>query len=104
MSQIVPVSSKDKLVTDLKAVVSDAEEILKNTADIAGEKVASARQKIEARLKDARLRLEDAEAILVDKTRACARATDDFVHEEPWKAVGVAAFVGLTLGILIGRR
>ena len=43
-------------------------------------------------------------AALVDKTRAAARATDDFVHEEPWKAVGVAAALGLALGVLIGRR
>ena len=44
------------------------------------------------------------EAAVVDKTKAAARATDDFVHEEPWKAVGVAAALGLALGVLIGRR
>ncbi|HEX5675254.1 MAG TPA: hypothetical protein VFX83_07735 [Azonexus sp.] len=26
------------------------------------------------------------------------------MHEEPWKAVGVAAALGLALGVLIGRR
>lgn len=106
MSQTHTVSqaSKEKLVADMKVVIADAEEILKSTADVAGEKMASIRSKIEARLKDAKIRLEDAEAALVDKTRACARATDDFVHEQPWKAVGVAAIVGLALGVLIGRR
>ena len=48
--------------------------------------------------------LADAEAALVDKTKAAARATDDFVHENPWKAVGIAAGVGLLLGVIIGRR
>jgi ElaB/YqjD/DUF883 family membrane-anchored ribosome-binding protein len=96
--------NKDKLVADLKVVVADAEEILKSTADVAGEKVAGLRAKIEARLKDAKARLEDAEAALIDKTKACARATDDFVHDQPWKAVGVAALVGVALGVLIGRR
>ena len=62
------------------------------------------RTKIEARLRDAKERLADAEAILVDKTKAAARATDDFVHDQPWKAVGVAAALGLALGVLIGRR
>jgi ElaB/YqjD/DUF883 family membrane-anchored ribosome-binding protein len=108
MTQTAPTTNNDKLVTDLKAdlksVFADAEEILKSTADIAGEKVAALRARIEARLKDARARLEDAEAILVDKTKAAARATDDFVHEQPWKAVGVAAIVGVALGVLIGRR
>ncbi|HET7776216.1 MAG TPA: hypothetical protein VFK74_07610 [Azospira sp.] len=40
----------------------------------------------------------------MDKTKAAARATDDFVHDNPWKAVGIAAGVGLLLGVIIGRR
>lgn len=106
MSEITPATTvtKEKLVADMKVVVADAEEILKSTADVAGEKMASVRAKIEARLRDAKARLEDAEAAVIDKTKACARATDDFVHEQPWKAVGVAAVVGLAIGVLIGRR
>jgi ElaB/YqjD/DUF883 family membrane-anchored ribosome-binding protein len=104
MSQTDLAINKDKLVADLKAVVADAEEILRSTADVAGEKFASVRSKVEDRLKDAKARLEDAEVILLDKTKACARATDDFVHEQPWRAVGVAAIVGVALGVLIGRR
>ena len=104
MSQELSAANKDKLVSDLKAVVTDAEEILRATAGAAGEKVSDLRAKIELRLRDAKERLTDAEAILVDKTKAAARATDDFVHDEPWKAVGVAAALGLALGVLIGRR
>ena len=59
---------------------------------------------VSVRLRDAKERVLDLEAAVVDKTKAAARATDDFVHEEPWKAVGVAAALGLALGVLIGRR
>jgi len=104
MSQELTAANKDKLVSDLKAVVNDAEEILRATAGAAGDKVGELRTKIEARLRDAKERLADAEAIIVDKTKAAARATDDFVHDQPWKAVGVAAALGLALGVLIGRR
>ncbi len=96
--------SKEKLVTDLKVVVADAEELLRATASSAGEKVSELPEKIQDRLRDAKIRLADAEAALVDKTKAAARATDDFVHENPWKAVGIAAGVGLLLGVIIGRR
>jgi ElaB/YqjD/DUF883 family membrane-anchored ribosome-binding protein len=41
---------------------------------------------------------------MVDRTREAARATDEFVHDRPWTAVGVAAGVGLIIGLLIGRR
>ena len=104
MSEQVSVASKEKLVSDLKVVVADAEELLRATAGAAGDKVGELRERIGVRLRDAKERLQDAEAALVDKTKAAARATDDFVHEQPWKAVGVAAALGLALGVLIGRR
>ncbi len=91
-------------MSDIKAVISEAEDILSATADQAGEKVTNLRARIQARLQDARLRLADAEAVLVAKTKAAARATDAYVHESPWTAVGIAAGVGLLLGLIIGRR
>lgn len=96
--------SKDKLVSDMRIVVADAEEILRATANQAGEKVGELRERIGERLRDAKVRLQDAEAAIADRTKAAARATDDFVHEHPWQAVGVAAAVALALGVLIGRR
>ena len=94
----------EKLVADLKAVVADAEEILRATASQTGDKVSELRSRIEARLASTRARLSEAERTLVEKGRAAARATDHFVHEEPWKSVGIAALVGLAMGVLIGRR
>ena len=106
MSEAVDLSNvnKQKIVSDMKVVVADAEEILRATAGAAGEKVSELRERIQDRLRDAKIRLADAEAALVDKTKAAARATDDFVHETPWKAVGIAAGIGLLLGVIIGRR
>ena len=97
-------SNKQRFVSDMKVVVSDAEEILRATAGVAGEKMTDLRERIGERLRDAKLRIADAEAAVVDKTKACARATDDYVNDNPWQAVGIAAGIGLLLGIIIGRR
>ena len=97
-------ANKEKLVSDLKVVISDTEELLRATAGAAGEKVGDLRERLAIRLRDTKERIVDLEVALVEKSKAAARATDDFVHEEPWKAVGVAAAVGLALGVLIGRR
>lgn len=97
-------SNKEKLVSDMKVVVSDAEEILRATAGVAGDKVGELRERIIDRLRDAKVRIADAEEMLVDRTKAAARATDDYVNDNPWRAVGIAAGVGLLLGIIIGRR
>lgn len=106
MSEVTELSSanKEKLVADMKIVVGDAEELLRATANLAGEKVGELRERIQERLRDAKVRIADAEVALRDKTKAAARATDDFVNDNPWKAVGVAAGVGLLLGVIIGRR
>lgn len=96
--------SKDKLVDDFRAVVADAEELLRATANQAGEKVGAARERIQDSLHKAKVKLAEAEDIIVQRSKQAARATDDFVHENPWQAVGAAAAVGLVLGLLIGRR
>lgn len=96
--------TKDKLTQDLKIVVADAEELVRATASQAGEKVAVAREKIQDSLHRARIKLAEAEDMMIDKTRQAARATDEYVHDHPWKAVGVAAGIGLIVGLLIGRR
>ena len=104
MSEQLTTANKDKLVSDLKVVIADTEELLRATAGAAGVKVGELRERLGVRLRDAKERVLDLEAAVVDKTKAAARATDDFVHEQPWKAVGVAAALGLALGVLIGRR
>jgi ElaB/YqjD/DUF883 family membrane-anchored ribosome-binding protein len=96
--------SKEKLGQDMKLVIADAEELLRATANTAGDKIAVAREKIQDRLHRAKVVLAEAEAVVVDKTKMAARATDEYVHDHPWRAVGVAAGFGLVIGLLLGRR
>ncbi|HMW18447.1 MAG TPA: DUF883 family protein [Accumulibacter sp.] len=106
MSEVAEISptTKQKIVADMRGVVADAEEILRATAGAAGEKMSELRERVSERLRDAKIRLADAEAALVDRSKAACRATDDYVRDNPWRAVGVAAAVGLLLGVVIGRR
>lgn len=97
-------ATKDKLVSDFKAVVADTEELLKLTAGQAGDRVADVRVRLAENLSAAKYKLQDLEAAVVQKTKAAARATDDYVHDNPWKAVSVAAGVGVVLGLLVNRR
>jgi len=97
-------ASKEKLAQDLKLVVADAEELLRATASQAGEKVAAAREKIQDSLRQAKVKLAEVEDVLIDQGKLAARATDEYVHDHPWKAVGIAAGIGLIIGMLISRR
>ena len=95
---------KDKLMSDLKVVVADAEELLRMTADQAGDRAAGVRSRVQATMNQAKadlVRLQDA---ALAKARAAGHATDEYVHENPWKAMGIAAGVGLVMGLLVSRR
>ena len=96
--------TKDKLVQDFRIVVADAEELLKATASQAGEKVAAARERVQESLHQAKVKLAEAEDVVVLRTKQAVRVTDEYVQENPWRAVGIAAGVGLIIGLLIGRR
>ena len=103
MSNNVDVS-REKLASDLRVVIADAEELLRATAGQMGEKAVVARERIQESLRVAKDKLARAEEVVIDKTKAAARATDDYVHDHPWGAVGIAAAVGLVIGMLISRR
>ena len=96
--------TKEQLIADFKVVVADAEALIKATANQGGEAIAALRSRAEDSLAVAKEKMADAQDALVEKSKAAARATDDYVHDNPWKAVGVAAGVGLVIGLLIGRR
>jgi ElaB/YqjD/DUF883 family membrane-anchored ribosome-binding protein len=95
--------SKEKLMQDLQVVVADAEELLRATAGQAGDKVTAARERIQESLNAAKVRLSAAQEAVIAKTKQAANATDEYVHENPWKAVGIGAGVGLIVGMLISR-
>lgn len=96
--------TRDKLVADLKVVINDAEELLKITAGQAGEKAAAVRDRLQKTIEQAKGKLVEMENKALDQTKAAARATDAYVHENPWRSVGIAAGVGLLFGLLLGRR
>ena len=99
-----PAVTREKLVSDLRIVIGDAEELLKATAHNAGETVAAARAKVQASMNGAKKRLAGVGAGTVDNAKVAARATDEFVHQHPWQAVGIGAAIGVILGMLISRR
>ncbi len=96
--------SADKLMEDLRLVVTDAEELLRATAGQAGEKVAEARARAAESIDAAKARIAQAGYAAAAQTREAAKVADDYVHDNPWAAVGVAAAVGVVIGILIAKK
>jgi ElaB/YqjD/DUF883 family membrane-anchored ribosome-binding protein len=96
--------SKEQLIADFKLVIADAEALIKATTDQGDVALANLRSQAESSLANAKGKLAEAQGDLIEKGKAAAKSADEYVHENPWKAIGVAAGVGLLVGLLIGKR
>jgi len=96
--------TKEKLADDVNAVLGDAEELLRQAAQASGAQASELRNRAQAAIQRAKGALVDAEHRAVDQTRAAAKATDSWVHDHPWTAVGVAAGIAFLVGLLVNRK
>lgn len=94
----------DQLVADLKTVMEDAEALLKATSAQTGEKIQEIRARAEESLRQARARLGEVEEEALRRAREISDSAEDYVRENPWQSVGIAAGAGLLLGLLLSRR
>jgi len=94
----------EQLVDDLKVVMRDAEALIRATSAQTGEKIQEVRARAEESLRQAKDRLIEVEEEALRRAREVAEATEEYVRDNPWQSLGIAAGVGLVLGILIARR
>jgi ElaB/YqjD/DUF883 family membrane-anchored ribosome-binding protein len=96
--------SRESLLDDFSTMLGDAEDLLKRASSETGERAKDLRAQVEAKLLAAKLRLQELEGEAVDHARFAARVTDDYVHDNPWSAIGAAAVAGFLIGMLLTRR
>lgn len=96
--------AKQQLVDDFNKVVSDTESLLRAMASVPGEKASALRATVEENLTAAKRRVRDIQGAAFEKGTAAVRATDEYVHENPWSLIGVAAAVGLIVGLVIASE
>lgn len=97
-------AQRERLATDLRAVIQDAEELLKITAGDVGTEATELRERVRLRLLRAKDSLHSLQESAIERAKAAGHKADDYVHEHPWTSIGVAAGFGLLVGLLIGRR
>ncbi|MDP3652477.1 MAG: DUF883 domain-containing protein [Rhodoferax sp.] len=94
----------DNLVEDFGAMLTEAETLLKRSGNESGDTARELRSEVEAKLLAAKLRLQELEGVAIDGAKAAKKATNEYVHANPWQSIGIAAAVGLVVGLLMNRR
>ncbi|MHA6494420.1 DUF883 family protein [Pseudomonas borbori] len=97
-------SSQEQLIQEFQALVSDTEKLLQTSTTLVGEHAEELREQIRGSLGRARGTLHNAENNLRERGQAAVNATTDYVQTHPWHSLGIAAAIGLLLGMLITRR
>ena len=96
--------SASQLIDDLTAVIKDAESLLRVTAEQTGDKVEEIRARAEETVRNAKARLGEVEEQALERAREFAGDADEYVRGNPWQAVGIAAGIGILIGMLMSRR
>lgn len=86
--------------SSFSGVIDGAEALVAATADIGEDKLEGLRTSLQAELEAAREHLTSLETNLKDR----ASSVDEYVHENPWQAVGIAAAAGFVAGAIAFRR
>lgn len=101
--------TRETLAGGLKSVIQDAQDLVDTTGnhedqgDDRGDRYTLARERLKAALQSAKAELPKVTKKAVEKSKHAAHVTDEYVGGNPWKAVGVAAAIGLLVGVVIGR-
>ncbi len=89
-------------------VITESGQLLKQLTSASGDMAGTLRASVGQRLAAAANRLARIREASLHQAGAAARDTDEYVHDNPWRVVGIAAALaavtGLVAGLLIARR
>jgi ElaB/YqjD/DUF883 family membrane-anchored ribosome-binding protein len=92
-----------QFIGELKTLMADAEALIEATEGHADDAIKTIRSKAIKTLANAKESIADFEGVLKNKAKSAAKGTDHFVHHHPWESVGIAAGLGLMIGLFIRR-
>jgi Uncharacterized conserved protein len=97
-------NAQEILMADFQVLVADTEKLLAHTATLAGDQADELRAQIQESLLRAKETLKQTEESLRERGEAAIVATEEYVQNNPWQSVGLAAGAGFLIGLLATRR
>lgn len=86
-----------------KDLLQQAEALLRQATNGSQGQASELRQNAEELLEKVRASSQTLQEEAVDKAKQVGDATQNYVKENPWKAVGIAASLGLMIGALMNK-
>lgn len=93
-----------KVASEWHNLIADVEDLVKKIANVGDAEVARVRARVERTLETAKSAAARSASTARDYAHQAGARTDEYVHESPWTAVGLAAAVGVLIGFFAARR
>jgi ElaB/YqjD/DUF883 family membrane-anchored ribosome-binding protein len=87
--------------SQLQKFFDDVEELLERVGGMNEPEISRLRTRVQSSIERARASVRSGAQVAVENTRRAANATDEYVHRNPWVAIGATATIGLMLGALL---
>jgi ElaB/YqjD/DUF883 family membrane-anchored ribosome-binding protein len=88
----------------VNSFLSSVEDLTNALKDVESPEIAKVRTKVRLALMAARSAASDTASQIRTQAQQVGQRTDTFIRDNPWQVIGIAAVVGLAVGILTSRR
>jgi ElaB/YqjD/DUF883 family membrane-anchored ribosome-binding protein len=99
-----PMLAQSGVSRDFHNLLADIEDLIKGATSLTGEELTEARNKLNTRIAQARAAAQDMSDSVVQRARQTATVANEYVHEQPWKALGAGIAIAFLLGFVMARR
>ena len=89
---------------DMRTLMREAQDLFREATSMTGDRADEMRERGMALLETALTKAQEMQAVAIETGKEVAETADDFVKENPWKAVALSAGVGVLVGLLIARK
>jgi ElaB/YqjD/DUF883 family membrane-anchored ribosome-binding protein len=98
-----PPDSRDRIAVGLRRMIDETEQLLKSAVSAGDQKFDEGRIRLQHQLAELRLQLDELEQTALQRTRQATESADQALRRHPYGAIGIAAAVGVLLGLLVAR-
>ncbi len=89
---------------NINEFLDNVDDLTKAIKDVETPEIARVRAKVKMALSAAKSALADSASQVRGQASQITKTTDSYVRENPWQVVGIAAVVGVILGVIMSRR
>lgn len=89
---------------EVQNLIADVEDLIDRVGDAADPEIRRLRSKVAAALATTKKSIAEGVEQVQGQAKQAIDASDQYVRNQPWEAIGIAALAGLAVGFLVARR